>query len=41
MSSDRLRSVAIPHGALEWSEVFDCGISWSYSTTFLLVFRIM
>ena len=26
-------SVALPHGALGWSAVCDCGISWSYSLT--------
>ena len=24
-------SVSLPHGALGWSAVSDCGISWSYS----------
>ena len=28
-------SVALPHGALGWSAVCDCGISWLYSLTFL------
>ena len=23
--------VALPHGAVSWSAVCDCGISWSYS----------
>ena len=27
-------SVAIPHGAVGWSVVCDCGIFWSYSLTF-------
>ena len=27
-------SVAVPHGAVGWSAVCDCGISWSYSLTF-------
>ena len=27
-------SVALPHGAVVWSEVCDCGISWTYSLTF-------
>ena len=27
-------SVALPRGAVGWSEVCDCGISWSYSLTF-------
>ena len=27
-------SVALPHGAVGWSAVCDCGISWSYSLTF-------
>ena len=26
--------VAILHGAVGWSAVFDCGISWSYSFAF-------
>ena len=29
-------SVAFPHGAVGWSAVCDCGISCSYSLTFLL-----
>ena len=28
-------SLALPHGAVGWSAVFDCGISWLYSFTFL------
>ena len=28
-------SVALPHGAVGWSAVCDCGISWSYSLTLL------
>ena len=24
------------HGAVGWSAVFDCGISWSYSLTFCI-----
>ena len=27
-------SVALPHGAVGWSAVCNCGISWSYSLTF-------
>ena len=27
--------VALPHGAVGWSVVCDCGISWSYSHAFL------
>ena len=27
-------SVALPHGAVGWSAVCDCGASWSYSLTF-------
>ena len=27
-------SVALPHGAMSWSAVCDCGISWSYSLMF-------
>ena len=30
-------SVAFPHGAVGWSAVFDCGISWSYSLSFVYV----
>ena len=26
--------VSLPHGAVGWSVVCDCGISWSYSLTF-------
>ena len=29
-----LKYVAPPHGALGWSAVCECGISWSYSLTF-------
>ena len=29
-------AVALPHGAVGWSAVCGCGISWSYSLTFLL-----
>ena len=25
--------VSLPHGAVGWSAVCDCGISWSYSLT--------
>ena len=32
-----LSSVSLPHGALGWSEVSDCGISCSFS--FFLSFR--
>ena len=28
--------LALPHGAVGWSAVSDCGISYSYSLTFLL-----
>ena len=34
MSLDCWFSVALPHGAVGWSAVCDCGISWSYSLTF-------
>ena len=30
---DCLWSVALPRGAVGWSAVRDCGISWSYSLT--------
>ena len=23
-------SVTLPHGAMDWSSVCDCGVSWSY-----------
>ena len=29
-------SVALSHSAVGWFEVCDCGVSWSYSLTFLL-----
>ena len=29
--------VALPHGAMGWSEVCDCGISRSYSLTFCVL----
>ena len=29
--------MAFPHGAVGWSAVFDCGISWSYSLSFVYV----
>ena len=28
-------TINIPYGAVGWSAVCDCGISWSYSLTFL------
>ena len=31
-------SVALPHGAVGKSAVFDCGFSWSYSLTFWLYY---
>ena len=34
MSCDCKCSVALPHGAVGWSAVCDCGISWSYALTF-------
>ena len=27
-------SVTLPHGAVGWSAVCDCGVYWSYSLTF-------
>ena len=30
--------MTLPHGAVGWSAVSDCGISWSYSPTFLEVY---
>ena len=29
--------VALPHGAVSWSAVCDCGIFWSYSLTFYIL----
>ena len=34
VSCDCWCSVAIPHGAVDWSAVCECGISSSYSLTF-------
>ena len=31
---DCLCSVSLPHNAMGWSAVCDCGFSWSYSLTF-------
>ena len=36
MSYDKQWSVALPNGAMGWSTVCYCGISWSYSLAFLL-----
>ena len=33
MSCDCYCSVALPHAAVGWSAVCDCGISWTYSLT--------
>ena len=35
VSRDCYSSVALPHGAVGWSVVCDCGISRSYSLAFL------
>ena len=35
MSCNSKCFVAIPQGAVGWSALYDCGISWSYSLTFL------
>ena len=35
MSCDCYCYVALPHGAVDWSAVSDCGISWSYPLAFL------
>ena len=32
--------VALPRGAVYWSAVYDCGISWSYSLTFVLLILV-
>ena len=32
--------MALPHGAVGWYAVCDCGISWSYSLAFKPVVRI-
>ena len=37
MSCDSQCSVALPHGAVGWSAVCDCGISGSYSIAFLKI----
>ena len=29
--------MTLPHYAVGWSAVCDCGISWSYSLTFLIL----
>ena len=34
MSCDCYHSVALPHGAVGWSAVCDCGMSRSYSLAF-------
>ena len=34
MSCRCYRSVSLLHGAVGWSAVCDCGVSWSYSLTF-------
>ena len=34
MYCDSQWSVALPHGAVGWSAVYDCRISWSYSLAF-------
>ena len=36
MSCDFWCSVALPHGVVGWSAVYDCGISLSYSLTIYL-----
>ena len=28
---------SLPHGAVDWSAICDCGISWSYYTYFLII----
>ena len=38
MSCDSWFFVALPHGAMGWSAVCDCGISWSYQCFFSAVF---
>ena len=35
MSCDTQCSVALSHGAMGWSAICDCGISWSNSVAFL------
>ena len=39
MSCDGQCSMALPHGAVGWSVVCDCGISLSYSLAFYYTFR--
>ena len=42
MSCDRHCSVALPHGAMGWSTVCYCSISWSYSLAFFsFLYRIV
>ena len=36
MTCDSQCSVTFPHGAVGWSAVCNCGISWSYSLAFLV-----
>ena len=38
MACDFYCSVSLPHGAVGWSAVCDCGILWSYSPTFSICF---
>ena len=37
MYFDCLFSVSLPQGAVGWSTVCDCGISWLYSLTFTVI----
>ena len=34
-------SVSLPHGAVGWSPVCDCGISWSYSLFYEMFFMTL
>ena len=38
VSYDCYYSVALPHGAMGWPEVCDCGVFLSYSPTYLVLF---
>ena len=39
VSWDSQCSLALPLGAVGWSTVCDCGISWSYSLSFFILIR--
>ena len=41
MSCRCYRSLTLPRGVMGWSEVCDCGISWSYSLTFFCIIELL